>query len=193
MPGPNGKTILNLPWGSLFCISVLPVLKKDRPYIDKVRPMSSYIKWCLLHDIVFFFRMAWIVIKYLIATNFDVFLKQNRNFKTSINILKQITIYPKYEKKAKSILKKNKALNVVIMGHTHLVEWRRFPEGKFYFNTGTWNSIPSIDAGLHESTTSLTYVLVDIETKNNMIKSASLNVWQGKWRPYREEISTDSA
>ena len=37
MMGPNNKEILNLPWGSLFCISVLPQLKKERPFIDKVR------------------------------------------------------------------------------------------------------------------------------------------------------------
>ena len=106
--------------------------------------------------------------------------------------MKQITIYPKYGKKAKSILRRNPQIHTVIMGHTHVVEWRRFPEGKYYFNSGTWNSIPSIDAGLHESMTKLTYVKVDLHTDTQTLRGASLNVWQGKWRPYREEISTNS-
>ena len=190
--GPNGRKILNLPWGSLFCLSILPKLKKDRPYIDKIRPISSYVVWTLLHDIVFFFRMASVVISYLISSNRDKFLSQNRNFKTTLKILKQITIYPKYERKARSILKKNPLLKIVVMGHTHLIEWRRFPEGKIYFNTGTWNSIPSIDAAAHESNLSLTYVLIDIQDKTNEISSAKMNVWQGTWKPFREKVNLES-
>jgi len=189
--GPNGKKILNLPWGSLFCISVLPRLKKERPYLDKVRPMSSYIKWCLFHDLAFFLKMSVIVSKYLIESNFDIYVRENRNFKTTLKILKQITIYPRYEKKAKSILKKDITLHTVVMGHTHLQEWRRFPEGKYYFNTGTWNPIPSIDAGLHQDSTCLTYCLLDIHKETSSLREGSLNVWQGRWRPFKSETSTN--
>lgn len=188
--GPNGKKILNLPWGSLFCISVLPQLKKERPYLDKVRPMSAYIKWCLFHDVAFFIKMSIIVLKYLFQTNFDIYLKDNRNFKTSLKILKQITIYPRYEKKAKNILKSDVELHTVVMGHTHLKEWRRFPEGKYYFNTGTWNPIPSIDAGLHQDSTHLTFCKLDIHKESSTLREGSLNVWQGRWRPFKSEIST---
>ena len=190
LDGPNGKKILNLPWGSLFCINVLPQLKKERPMIDKVRPMSSYIKWSILNDFSYFIRMFYTVIKYFIRTNFDTYTRQNRNFKTTIKVLKQITIYPRYEKKAKSILKRNPDLHTVVMGHTHVQEWRRFPEGKYYFNTGTWNMIPSIDAALHESTANLAYCAIDVHSKTKSIRSGSLNIWQGNWRPFREEIST---
>lgn len=190
--GPNGKRILNLPWGSLFCLSILPKLKKDRPYIDKVRPVSSYIVWTLLHDILFFFKMAYTVISYLVSSNRDEYLSQNRNFKTSLKILKQITIYPRYEKKARSILKKNPLLKVVVMGHTHLIEWRKFPEGKMYFNTGTWNSIPSIDAGAHESNLSLTYVMIDFHEESLELIGAKMNVWQGNWKPFREKINLET-
>ncbi len=188
--GPQGKKILNLPWGSLFCIGVLPLLKKERPHIDKVRPMSAYITWCLIHDTAFFFRLIAKVVGYVIQTSFDTYVRQNRNFKTSMAILKQITIYPKYEKKAKAILRKKKHLHTVIMGHTHLQEWRRFPEGRYYFNTGTWNPIPSMDAGLHESAKNLTYCLLEVHEKSGTLRKGALNVWQGKWRPFREEVHT---
>ncbi|MCP4911569.1 MAG: hypothetical protein GY909_00510 [Oligoflexia bacterium] len=191
MDGPNGKRILNFPWGSLFCISVLPKLKKDRPHIDKVRPLGSYIKWTFFHDLPFFLKMTWIVIKYLWERNRDIYTKQNRNFRTTLKLLKQITIYPRYEKKAKAILKKNPAIHTVVMGHTHVQEWRRFPEGKFYFNTGTWNDIPSLDAGLHDSNTFLSYCLLDVHTGTNTLRSGKLNIWHGKWRPYREEVTTN--
>lgn len=188
--GPRGQDIINLPWGSLFCIFVLPQLKKERPYIDKVRPISSYIKWCFIHDFTFFWRMFYIVLRYFLATNLYVYTNQNKNFKTNIHILKQITIYPLYEKKARGILQKNPQLHTVIMGHTHVLEWRRYPDKKYYFNTGTWNSIPSIDAGLYGNITKLTYCSIELSTHLKSIKSASLNTWHGLWRPYREEVVT---
>ncbi len=188
--GPFGKKILNLPWGSLFCIWILPILKKDRPHIDKVRPMNSYIKWTLIHDFLFFIKMFRIVLNYFFRTQFDEYTKQNRNFKTTIKLLKQITIFPKYARMAKKILKKNPSLHTVIMGHTHVKEWRRFPGNKYYFNTGTWNPIPSVDAAQFEDNTKLTYAFIEVDSKSESIIKASLNTWQGQWRPFTQEIST---
>ncbi len=190
--GPNGKKILNLPWGSLFCIRLIPSLKKDRPYIDKVRPMNSYIKWLLFHDFFFAIKFAYSIGRYFFLSNFAEYTRHMSNFKTTISVLKQITMYPLYSRKARAIMKRNKDIHTVVMGHTHIVEWRRYPEGKSYFNTGTWNSIPSIDAGLHEPVSKMTYVYLQLHPKSKAIDSGCLNTWQGNWRPYIEEakIST---
>lgn len=190
LQGPHGKQILNLPWGSLFCINVLPRLRKYRPHIDKIRPMSSYVTWCFLHDFMFFWKMAFIVIGYLIKSKFDVYTKQNRNIKTTFKVLKQITIYPKFAQMAKRILELAPHLHTVIMGHTHVLEWRKFPEDKYYFNTGTWNSIPTVDAALHENTLKLSYIMVDLDTHNQKVKGTSLNEWRGNWRPFRNDVNT---
>lgn len=189
MEGPNGKLILNLPWGTLFCINLLPILRKDRPNIDKVRPLSSYVRWCFFYDFSFFWKMTFLVCSYLIQSNFDEFIKQNRNFKTTLSILKQITIYPLYGRKAKSILKRYPEIHTVVMGHTHVQEWLRFPENKYYFNTGTWNHIPQLDAGQIESLTKLTYVQIRLDKTNKKLINGTINLWQGTWKPYREEVS----
>lgn len=188
--GPNNKKILNLPWGSLFCISLLPILKKDRPLIDKVRPLSAYVKWLIFHDFGYYLKLSLAIIKYILQTNTSSYTKQNSNFKTNMKLLKQITIYPRYEKMAKRILRKNPSLKIVVMGHTHVQEWRKFPEGKLYFNSGTWNHIPIIDVAMHPDTSKLTYILIDINEKTEIIKDAQLNLWMGDWRPYRIEVNT---
>lgn len=188
MEGPNGRIILNLPWGSLFCIHLLPILRKDRPNIDKVRPLSSYIKWCFFHDTPFFFRMARIVLKYLIQSNFDEYIKENRNIKSTLSILKQVTIYPLYGKKAKAILRRHPEIHTVIMGHTHVVEWERFPENKYYFNTGTWNYIPQVDLGQIEGRKQFTYANVKVDEEKHLFLHGNINVWQGNWKPYSEEV-----
>jgi len=188
MEGPNGKMILNLPWGSLFCINLLPILRKDRTNIDKVRPLASYVKWCLVHDTAFFFRLAKNVLTYLVQSNFDEYVRENRNFKTTISILKQVTIYPLYGRKAKGILKRHPEIHTVIMGHTHVVEWQRFPENKYYFNTGTWNYIPQVDLGQIEGRKQFTYVQVRVHEENHQFINGTLNIWQGAWKPYTEEV-----
>lgn len=188
--GPNDEKVLNLPWGSLFCLYLMPILKKERPHIDKVRPLGQYIWWTLVHDFAFFLKLAYIVISYIIRTQFSPYQKYNKNFRTTPNLLKQIAIYPKYDKYAKRIFATRPDVNVIIMGHTHVAEWRRFPEGKIYFNCGTWNSVPSMDIGKHKNINELTYVSVEMSEKKNEIKNIYLNFWNGKWKPYREEIST---
>ncbi len=189
-PAPNGEDMVNLPWASLFCIYLLPELKKERPYIDKVRPLSSYVKWSLLHDTRFFIKLLYTVLIYLFKTRFKKYTSTNKNFKISWKILKQISIHPKYTKNAKRIFATRPDVQVVIMGHTHVVEWRKFKGGKYYFNTGTWNSVPSVDAGMHKHVANFTYVMIDVDEKKKVIKNAFMNVWQGKWKPFREEVST---
>lgn len=186
--GPGEKPILNLPWASLFCIYLLPRLKEMRPFIDKVRPLSLYIKWTLLHDFRFFVFLCWRVFLYITRTQFSPYGKYNKNFKISPKQVFNIAVHPKYEKNAKRIFAIRPDVKVVIMGHTHITEWRRFKDGRLYFNTGTWNQVPSIDAALHKHISNLTYVVVEVNEKKKSIIKAHLNIWQGKWRPYREEL-----
>ena len=188
--GPEDKPIINLPWASLFCIYLLPRLKEIRPYIDKIRPLSRYIKWTIIQDFRFFVYLSWVVSIYFIRTQFRPYGKYNKNFKMSIRQIFKIAIHPKYDKNAKRVLSTRPEVKIVVMGHTHITEWRRFKDGKLYFNTGTWNPVPSVDAAQHKNITNLTYVCIELNEKKQTIKNAYLNVWQGKWRPYREEVTT---
>lgn len=190
IPGPNNNNIINLPWASLFCIYMLPKLKAIRPYIDKVRPLSLYVRWTILNDFRFFLFLCWNVITYFIRTQFSPYGKYNKNFKMSLRQIFKIAIHPKYDRNASKVLATRKDVKIVIMGHTHITEWRRFKDGRLYFNTGTWNPVPSMDAALHQSISNLTFVCIEVNEKKGLIKNAYLNVWQGKWRPYREEVMT---
>jgi len=189
--GPNDTEILNLPWASLFCIYLLPKLKEVRPHIDKIRPLSLYVKWTILHDFKFFIYLAWTVIMYLIRTQFPPFNRYNKNFRIGARTLSKIAIHPKYVTNAKRVLTTRPEVKIVIMGHTHITEWRRFKDGRLYFNCGTWNEVPSIDKAQHDNINQLTYCCVEVsDNKKSTIKNAYLNVWYGKWRPFKEELKT---
>ncbi len=190
IPGPGGKEIINLPWASLFCLHLLPKLKLMRPYIDKVRPLSLYVKWTIFHDFSFFCYLVWQVISYFVRTQFRPFGIYNKNFFMPIGKLLKVAIHPKYDKYAKRIFAIRPEINVVVMGHTHITEWRRFKNGKLYFNCGTWNQVPSIDAGQHKSISNLTYICIENHREESHTKNVFIKVWQGKWRPFREEVVT---
>lgn len=188
--GPKGTDIINLPWGSLFCLYLLPKLKMHRPYIDNIRPLSLYIWWTIIHDFRFFIYLCYTVSKYLIRTQFPPYGKYNKNFKLSFKQIFKISVHPSFIKFAKRIMDKNKNIKVVVLGHSHISEWRRFRNGKYYFNTGTWNHVPSLDESQHKNISNLTYVCIDLNKKGGAFKNAYINSWQGKWRPYIEEVRT---
>lgn len=186
--GPLGEKILNLPWGSLFCISLLPMLKKERPFIDKVRPLAAYVKWCIFHDPAYFFKILYVILKYILGSSISEYTKNNTSFMRTFKIISEITIYPKYVKHAKNLLEVE-GRKAVVMGHSHVVEWRKFAGNKYYLNTGTWNPIPSMNPALYDSIKKLSYVYIDVNVKTNSFREVSIKEWKGKWRPYRDEIS----
>ena len=188
--GPGNKKVINLPWASLFCILVLPKLKKERPYFDKIRPLSAYIKWCILNDFHFFWRIVYLSAIHFLKASSSQYSKLNRGLFVTFKMFRHFTHYPRFDKVAKKILRKSNQYSIVILGHVHLSEWRRFPEGKQYFNSGSWNVIPSVDVAKHEDVAKLTYIVVDLHPKTGIIHNASLNNWFGSWKPYKEEVSS---
>lgn len=190
IPGPNGKKILNYPWGSLFCIYLLPKLKIHRPYIDNIRPLSLYIWWTIIHDFRFFVFACYIVFKYLVRTQFPPYGKFNKNFRFPFKKLMRFSMDSPCIQFAKRVLSRDEKVNMVIFGHSHIAEWRRFKDGRYYFNSGTWNHVPSLDKSLHKNISKLTYICIEIDKKKNSFKNAYLNSWRGKWRPFIEDVRT---
>lgn len=185
--GPNGKMILNLPWGSLFCILVLPQLKKDRPNIDKVRPLSKYAKWCFYYDFSFFIKAIRLIFNSVLRLTGRKDFQHSKGFWGTVKLLRQFAIYPKYAKLTRQLMKRKKYIRTMIIGHTHIREWRRFPDGKFYLNSGTWNIIPSFDVGQQADEKKLTYLYLNVNDLSNELLDVSINSWQGQWKPFRSD------
>lgn len=185
--GPNGKMVLNLPWGSLFCILVLPQLKKERPNIDKVRPMSKYAKWMFYYDFRFFIKAIHLIFNSVFKLTGRKDFQHSKGFYATVKLLRQFAIYPKYAKLTRQLMKRKKNLTTMVIGHTHIREWRRFPDGKLYLNSGTWNIIPSFDVGQHSDEKRLTYLYLTVNEANHELLEASINSWQGEWKPFTSD------
>ncbi len=186
------EPVLNLPWGSLFVAVLLPEIKQSRPHVDKVRPASSLILWILFHDIFWGIKTGARIARFI----FDTVLFRSRyqihqGVRATLGLLKEISLYPNYDKIAFRILEKQEAVHTVIFGHTHILRYRQWKEGKEYFNEGTWNETTNLDLNDYGKQIRLTYAFIEYPLANlsqgrPMVR---LKQWQGTWKPEVEVLA----
>ena len=174
------EPVLNLPWGSLFVVKVVGDLKQERPFIDKVKPFRWYLFWGLRHDFVFSVKALAKVLAFFFKTRLVRSRWRRSRFRDTLGMLLEGFYQPKVERFAKQILESGEC-HTVVLGHTHHYAFRRYGEGKEYFNTGTWNDVISLHVANLGRQNRCTYVLLEeIEGR-----------WRGKLREWRGHPSVD--
>lgn len=189
------EPVLNLPWGSVFVSEFLPKLKMERPYIDKVKPFRQMLRWMFINDIRFAFKTAFKILYYFIKS---ILFQGERKYFTvrgAWGLLQNITIYPDYDREARKVLANNSDIHALIMGHTHVLKYKRYREGKEFFNTGTWNEATNLQIGSLGTQLMLTYALIEypeipegldpatVHDKSLLRPKIKLKEWKGIWRP----------
>lgn len=178
------EPVLNLPWASLFVVSFLSKIKKERPFVDKVKPFTGYMRWAVLHDTLFALRTGLYITFSFIRMMFLARRHPLLDFKMDWARVKGTTIYPSFVREARKILRANPNLNAVIFGHTHVLRYRQWGGGKEYFNTGTWNEVTSLDIADFGLQTLLTYGFIEVPpTETGQRARIRLKEWKGMWRP----------
>ncbi len=189
------EPVLNLPWGSLFVSVLLPRIKQNRPHVDKVRPFQTFLIWAIIHDTWWGIKAAALMIKFMI----DSMLFRRRyqivqRVRATLGILKEITIYPDYDKIAFKILEENEDIHTVVMGHTHILRYRQWREGKEYFNEGSWNEVTNLDLGDYGTRVRLTYAFIEYPLLGDEVGGATkprvrLKEWRGIWKPEMDVLA----
>ncbi|OFZ83687.1 MAG: hypothetical protein A3K03_08580 [Bdellovibrionales bacterium RIFOXYD1_FULL_44_7] len=179
------EPVLNLPWGSLFISVLLPQIKQERHHVDKVRPFQNFVFWALTHDFLWSVKTIFKIVKFV----FDTLLFRRRyqivqGVRGAFGLLKEVTIYPNYDKLAFKILEENESVNVVIFGHTHIQRYRQWREGKEYFNEGSWNEVTNLDLSDYGTRTRLSYAYIEYPIDDSSTKpKVRLKEWKGIWKP----------
>jgi len=180
------EPVLNLPWGSLFVAVYLPKIKQSRPHVDKVRPPSTFFRWVAIHDLWWGLRTSVGIAKFV----FDTVLFRRRyqireGVRATLGLLKEISLYPNYDKIAFKILESYETVNTVIFGHTHILRYRQWKEGKEYYNEGTWNEMINLDLNDYGKQIRLTYAFIEyaMGSDNSEKPKVRLKQWHGSWKP----------
>jgi UDP-2,3-diacylglucosamine pyrophosphatase LpxH len=193
------EPVLNLPWGSLFVAVALPKIKQERPYVDKVRPMGAFLVWTFLHDFWWGFKTLAMIAKFIFDTVlFKTRYQIRQGMGATLELLKEITLYPNYDRIAFKILEENEKVNTVIFGHTHILKYRQWREGKEYFNEGTWNETTNLYLDDYGKQTRLTYAFIEypivtaveglVEIATHGRPKVRLKQWNGVWKPENEVL-----
>ncbi len=178
------EPIVNLPWGSVYVISILNKLRLKRPYVDKVRPFSLYFRWALIND---FFWGIWALLRSFLFFLSKQFIK-SRWYRTSIketfDIIKEHSFFYKpLESSAEKILTSTD-YHTVVFSHTHKMMYKSFKNERRYFNTGCW--IEMIDLDLVHFGKNLRFTFVEVDFYKSGKSEAHLKEWKGKWREVEE-------
>jgi hypothetical protein len=109
--------------------------------------------------------------------------------RATLGLLKEISLYPNYDKIAFKILEKNDHIHTVVFGHTHILRYRQWREGKEYFNDGTWNETTNLDLDDYGKQIRLTYAFIEYPMGNpsglaqGVRPHVKLKQWHGAWTP----------
>lgn len=189
------EPVLNLPWASLFVTTFLPKIKKERPFVDKVKPFTAYIRWALIHDFWFMLRMAVFSLSSMLRMWSLARKHKLIDFGVTWQRLMGSAIYPSFVREARKILRDNTHLNAIIFGHTHVLRYRQWGGGKEYFNTGTWNEVTSFDIADFGLQTMLTYAFIEMPASNENAAATDarprirLKEWKGQWTPEIDAVN----
>jgi UDP-2,3-diacylglucosamine pyrophosphatase LpxH len=180
---PNGKEVLNIPWGSIYVLKIINRLKWERASIDKIRPIKVFAIAGLVFDPVFTFRYLFLSLFYFLKTRIFTRMENKLQIKRTLKMISQEgAFFQDLEREAKQVLQESPDLKTIVFGHTHLPMHRVFEDGRQYLNSGTWTKMVYLDWRSLGEPVRRTFVL--IELKNGELK-AELNQWVGQKMPFQ--------
>jgi hypothetical protein len=149
------------------------------------------MRWIFIHDFIWGIKTGIGITKFI----FDTVLFRRRyqiqqGVRATLGLLKEISLYPNYDKIAFKILETYDHIHTVIFGHTHILRYRQWREGKEYFNEGTWNETTNLDLGDYGKQIRLTYAFIEYPIQNTAVNrpQVRLKQWHGTWKPEIEVL-----
>lgn len=181
--GPGGRAILDLPWGSLWCMEVLYPAKLRRPHIDQVVPFRRFLFASLLFDFRFTLGFCLRTIVHFLRKRMNNVRGFWAKVKTTPTVLKEeIFAIGDFDSEAIRTLRRLHGVHTLIVGHSHSPKVRAIEEGKVYVNTGSWVRMINLDIQHLGQENGLTYALIEYDSEGK--PQTSLLRWHGIHRAY---------
>ncbi len=176
---PDGKVILNLPWGSLWILEVMNPAKAERNYVDRILPLNRFLLGALLFDTGFALRFLYRTIRYFLKHRvFALRAWTERIRKLPQLVREEIFALRSYDDEAVQALRRTRGIHTLIVGHSHGPRFRNIDGNKLLVNTGTWMRMVNLDIRYLGQDSGLTYALVEYGDTGR--PTTSLMRWHGK-------------
>lgn len=176
----KGERLLNIPFGPFFRKEYIKKIKEKKPYIDRVHPLSSYIKWAMYFDTLFAIKFIAGAVFSFLKIRFIPHPMRYSRISNTLKIIREVFQKQSPEVFYKRILQSDESLQGIITAHTHQPMIKLIGENKVLINSGTWLETINFEIGNLGRKKELTYVEIKDEDIN---KTARLMVWHGKEHP----------
>ncbi len=183
---PDGRRVLNLPFGSRFFTEVLAPVKAEQPLIDLVHPLSSMVLWGLVFDLRFTLRLLGSMSRWLFKTLRPRARKEGV-VRTLQVLVDEIALFTGMDRRATAHLQESADVSALIVGHSHTPMIRRLPRNKVYVNTGTWTRMVSLD--IRDLGTRVDPTFARVEYRPVGSPAVSLLRWNGRPRETEEVVA----
>lgn len=177
------EPVLNQPWGTYFLVHVVNHIKRTRRHFDKVLPFGTYMKWLLVMDPRFFFKIIGMCFKFFAIARFSRDPRRNTSIRKTIEIMLEAPLFPDLDDAARRIMSTRENVHTVIFGHNHRPSFQQVGNRGFYINTGTWNEMTHLQLDRLGTRLECTFAL--IEYKDGRAE-ASLKIWHGRPKLFHE-------
>lgn len=173
------------PWGSYYVTRVINRFKRERKYINSVRPIRKFLIHGLVYDSFFTIRFMLASFFYFIMVRFIFIFREGTGLKNIWKYLKsELHLFLDFESITEEFLLERNDIKALIVGHSHDPIFRVYPHGPTFINTGTWTKMINLDFDKRSKDSLLTFAQVDVlefekkgEIEENIV--LNLNVWRG--------------
>ena len=183
----DGKKYLKLPWGSLFCLKVINRFKSEHDYVDKVLPHSLFLFASFFNNPLFTIKFSLTTAWYFIKTRIVSIINHQNPFKDIFKLFPdEFKLLDDGEGAGKKILKAEREIHAVIMGHTHYPKIVKYPTGQIYVNTGTWVRMIYLGLKYFGQNSHLPFCLIEYGSDNK--PKIRLVEWKYQEGPFRDLV-----
>jgi UDP-2,3-diacylglucosamine pyrophosphatase LpxH len=180
---PNGKHVLNIPWGSIYVLKIINRLKWERANLDKIRPIKVFAVLGMIFDPIFTVRYLFLSMFYFLKTRIFGRMQSKFRLRNTFRMISQEgAFFQDLEREARELLNHHPEVHTIVFGHTHLPMHRVYENGRQYLNSGTWTKMVYLDYRFIAEPVRKTFILIHL--KNGEIK-AELNQWVGQKMPFQ--------
>lgn len=180
----NGTNYFVPPWGSYYVTRVINRYKKERSYINMVRPFRKFIIHELIFDTFFILRFITSSLFYFFRVRVAFFWQQTKNFRKILQAAKQeLKLYRDDNVIIDELFEEDPQTECIIRGHAHMPVQHYYPNGNVFLNTGCWTKIYCLDFFEHNCHGLLTYAQIDVAHNPPPAQralQARLQVWNGR-------------
>jgi UDP-2,3-diacylglucosamine pyrophosphatase LpxH len=179
---PDGRRILDLPWGSLWILEVLNPAKELRNNVDRIQPLRLFVMGSLFFDprfaLRFIFSTVWHFLKHRV---FQLRAWTERLRRLPHILREEVIAIRGYDQAAVTYLQKLRGVHTLIVGHSHAPRFRVLPNSKVMVNTGTWMKMINLNLQYLGQDSGLTYALIEYPEDGSV--RTKLMRWYGTQRP----------